>query len=58
MAFLVVGNCHVVRRDVQVGVAEMAGVVAGTGHVMVMVAHLFVVGQVTECGHSMVVCPW
>ena len=58
MAFLVVGNCPVVRMDVQVGVAEMADVVAGTGHVMVMVAHLLVVGQVTECGHSMLVCPW
>ena len=58
MAFLNVGNCPVVRMDVQLGVAEMAGVVAGTDHVMVMVAHLVVVGQVTECGHSMLVCPW
>ena len=44
--------------EVQVGVTEMAGVVAGTCHVMVTVAHLLVVGQVTECGHSMLVCPW
>jgi len=58
MAFLNVGNYPVVQMDVQPGVAEMAGVVAVTGHVMVMVAHLLVVGQVTECGHSMLVCPW
>ena len=58
MAFLNVGNCPVVRMDVQLGVAEMAGVVAGTDHVMVMVAHWVVVGQVTECGHSMLMCSW
>ena len=58
MAFLVVGNSAVVRMAVQIGVAEMADVVAETRHVMVMVAHLLVVGQVTEYGHSMQVVPW
>ena len=58
MAFVVVGSCPVVRMGVQPGVAEMPDVVAGTCHVMVMVAHLLVVGQVTECGHSMLVCLW
>jgi len=58
MAFLKVGNFPVVRMYVQLGVAEMVGVIAGTDHVMVMVAHFVVVGQVTECGHSMLVCSW
>ena len=58
MAFLVAGNYHVVRMDVQTDVVEMADGVAGIRHVMVMVAHLLVVGQVTEYGHSMLVCPW
>ena len=58
MAFLVAGNYHVVRMDVQTDVVEMADGVAEIRHVMVMVARLLVVGQVIECGHSMLVCPW
>ena len=58
MAFLVAGNYHVVRMDVQTDVVEMADGVAGIRHVMVMVAHLLVVGQVIGYGHSMLVCPW
>jgi len=58
MAFLVAGNYHVVRMDVQTGVVEMANGVAEIRHVMVKVARLLVVGQVIECDHSMLVCPW
>ena len=52
MAFLVSESQYVVRRNVLVGVVGMTGVVAGTGHVMVTVGQLFVVGQVKECDHS------
>ena len=58
MAFLVAGNYHVVQMDVQIDVVEMADGVAGIRHVMVMIAHLLVVDQVTEYGHSMWVYPW
>ena len=53
MAFLVSENQYVVRMDVLVDVVGMTGVVAaGTGHVMVTVGQLVVVGQVMECDHS------
>ena len=58
MVFLVAGNYHVVQMDVQTDVVEMADGVAEIRHVMVMVARLLVVGQVIECDHSMLVCPW
>ena len=52
MAFLVSENQYVVRMNVLVGVIEMTGVVAGTGHVMVTVGQLVVVDQVKEYDHS------
>ena len=52
MAFLFFESQYVVQRNVLVDVVGMTGVVAGTGHVMVTVGQLLVVGQVKESDHS------